>query len=211
MPKDRLWAVRHHLRAHHVRALLTGLVLLTAVDVLFGSLDLVLPSGGPSGAVSVPFRQELPIAFAALSVGTLHSAMATWEEAAAVRPNRLALGYPAVAVALSLILTGAAEAVVTDAGQACAAVRALVIWTGLAAVSGRTLGWRLSWLLPLVTVFPLTYLAQAADGRDRWWDWTGQPATQLPCWGLAVLSAGLGLAAVLLTPWRTPRPLRRWR
>ncbi|MFF4960438.1 hypothetical protein [Streptomyces sp. NPDC001222] len=68
-----------------------------------------------------------------------------------------------------------------------------------------TKGWRFSWILPLVTLFPLTYWQTDGLGRFRWWDWTDQPGASIPCWGIAIGSLLAGGVAITLTPWRVAR------
>ncbi|MBO0652864.1 hypothetical protein J1792_08705 [Streptomyces triculaminicus] len=101
----------------------------------------------------------------------------------------------------TLVLVGSVEWFEVGPDPTITACRSLTIWFGLALLSGRIWGRWLSWILPAATLFPLTYLNVDTNGDARWWDWTGQPASHAPCWGIAALSAFIGLASFFLTPW----------
>lgn len=184
-------------RVHQCVGLAIGLVILTVCDVAFGSQILTFPGH----AKGVPMRRELPIAFAALAASSLHSRMDDLECAAAAVRAYERWHLLTVSVAATL-LVGGTEWVVSGPDLAVVLSRALLIWLGLALISGRLFGRRLSWILPVSTIFPLTFLNQDEVGRVRWWDWTGQPMSALGCWAIAVLCVIAGLFAFFLTPWR---------
>ncbi|MEW2128877.1 hypothetical protein [Streptomyces sp. NPDC005435] len=196
-----------YLRAHRFRGIVAGWVAVIACDVAFGSARLVFPFSG-SGSSATPLRHEIPLALAVMSVGGLGSVMNSLEEGAAKGFRRVEIAYLAGAVSavtLSLVVT---EFFVSPGGTVLLLVRAFLIWVGLALLSGRAWGWRFSWILPLATLFPLTYWQVDGAGRFRWWDWTDQPGTSIPCWGIAAGSLLAGGIAMALTPWRVAR-LRR--
>ncbi|MCS0602514.1 hypothetical protein NX794_15025 [Streptomyces sp. LP11] len=196
-----------YLRAHRFRGVVVGWAVVIACDVAFGSARLVFPfsSGGSS---ETPLRHEIPLALAVIAVGGLGSAMDSLEEAAAQGFRRVEISYPVAAVSGSAVLLVAAEALVSSANTLLLLLRGLLIWAGLALLSGRAWGWRFSWILPLVTLFPLTYWQTDGQGRLRWWDWTDQPGHSIPCWSLAMASLLVGGAAMALTPWRLNRVRR---
>ncbi|MGW1198533.1 hypothetical protein ACWD4B_22240 [Streptomyces sp. NPDC002536] len=103
----------------------------------------------------------------------------------------------------TILLVGVPELIINGLGMAVVLSRALIIWLGLALLSGRLFGRKLSWILPVATVFPLTYLNQDDLGRPRWWDWTGQTPSSSACWAIAAIGTLLGVMAFYLTPWRT--------
>jgi hypothetical protein len=173
---------------------------LAAVEALTGSWAVSLPAA--HGAVTVPFRRELPIATAALIAGSLNSAMRSLAETGARTLRRFELVHLLAVAVVGIVLTGITEWAMSSPSEAWLAIRALLIWAGLAVVSGRVLGWLMSWLLPVATVFPLIYYGQDSVGDDGWWNWTAKPAEYAPCWLLAATSVVVAAGAVALTPWR---------
>ncbi|MEU2056084.1 hypothetical protein [Streptomyces bungoensis] len=199
-----------YLRAHRFRGIAVGWAVLIACDVAFGSARLDFPFSG-SGSSATPLRHEIPLALAVLAVGGLGSAMDSLEETAASGFRRVEISCIVGAVSAAAALLVAAEAFVSPMDTVLLLLRGLLIWVGLALLSGRAWGWRFSWILPLVTLFPLTYWQIDGLGRFRWWDWTDQPGSSMPCWGIAVGSLLAGGGAMALTPWRLNRFLRAFR
>ncbi|MFD5471199.1 hypothetical protein [Streptomyces sp. NPDC127105] len=196
-----------YLRAHRFRGIAVGWAVVIACDVALGSTPLDFPFSG-GGSSATPLRHEIPLALAVIAVGGLGSAMDSLEETAANGFRRAEVSCLVGAVSVAAVLLVAAEAFVSPMGTVLLVLRGLLIWVGLALLSGRVWGWRLSWILPLVTLFPLTYWQVDGLGRFRWWDWTDQPGYSLPCWGIAIGSLLVGGGAMALTPWRVNR-LRR--
>ncbi|MCM3887595.1 hypothetical protein [Frankia sp. R82] len=200
---DHLRAAVRYGRTHHAAGYLAGLVVLATADVLFGSRELVLPLAD----VPIAYRHEIPVAYAVLPAATLHSPMADFEQGATGRYQHVRR----VHLILVVVLTAAAQLGVEAASDSwpagVAALRSVLIWAGVALLSARLLGITLSWVLPLVSILPLTFLQQNADGTDRWWDWTRQPPGALGCWLIAAASLTLGLMLFHLDRW-TPRRRR---
>ncbi|MER5520051.1 hypothetical protein [Streptomyces sp. NPDC002763] len=196
-----------YLQAHRFRGIVVGWAVAIACDVAFGSARLDFPFSG-SGSSATPLRHEVPLALAVLAVGGLGSAMDSLEEAAARGFRRVEISFLVGAVSVAAVLLVAAEAFVSPVETVLLLLRGLLIWAGLALLSGRVWGWRFSWILPLATLFPLTYWQVDGLGRFRWWDWTDQPGYSIPCWGIAIGSLLVGGGAMALTPWRVSR-LRR--
>jgi len=197
---DRLAVVLRYARAHHARSLLIGFAAVTSCIAVIGTWEVSFPAA--NGVSTFPFGRELPIVIASLIGGSLDSEMTTLEETSTVTLRRLQWTHAIAVVLLGVLLTGGSEVVVATSSEALMAVRGLLIWTGLAMLSGRIFGWLLSWLLPVMTVFPLIYFGQDLLGVPRWWDWTSQPATYLPCWLLASGSLIVGACSFALTSWR---------
>ncbi|MEV0484162.1 hypothetical protein AB0I69_26570 [Streptomyces sp. NPDC050508] len=196
-----------YLQAHRFPGIAVAWAVVIACDVAFGSARLDFPFSG-GGSSATPLRHEIPLALAVIAVGGLGSAMDSLEEAAAKGFRRVEISCLVGAVSAAAVLLVAAEALVSSMGTVLLLLRGLLIWAGLALLSGRAWGWRFSWILPLVTLFPLTYWQIDGLGRFRWWDWTDQPGSSIPCWGIAIGSVLAGGAAMALTPWRVSR-LRR--
>lgn len=190
-----------YVRAHHGAAVLVGFVLIALVDIGLGSVVLTFPAlGGTS--TGFPLRRHLPIGFVAVAVGSLASRMAGPEETASFVQRRWERWHVAAASILCLAVVASTEAVASGERVALMMVRATVLWLGLAFVSGRVLGRRHAWILPVASIFPASYLAQNSRGDDAWWDWTGQPPGGVACAVLAGAVFVAGIAAFELTPWR---------
>lgn len=187
-------------RAHHAGTLWPALVVLAVTDAVFGTVQLTFPAAH----VPLSYRGLIPVGLAFLAVRSLEG---PGEQTASVghryaRAQRLHL---LLAVGLACLLVGSAELASIDSAAAAVGVRSVLVWSGLALLSGSLLGWSLCWVLPVASLFPLTYWEADATGGLRWWFWVGQPASYMPCWILASAALGLGLLARWLTPWR-----RRW-
>ncbi|AJE43861.1 hypothetical protein [Streptomyces nodosus] len=195
------------LRAHRFCGIAVGWAVVIACDVMFGSARLDFPFSG-GGTSATPLRHEIPLALAVIAVGGLGSAMDSLEETAARGFRRAEICFLVGTVSVAAVLLVVAEAVVSPMDTVLLLLRGLLIWVGLALASGRVWGWRFSWILPLATLFPLTYWQVDGLGRFRWWDWTDQPGHSMPCWGIAIGSLLVGGGAMALTPWRVTR-LRR--
>jgi hypothetical protein len=130
-------------------------------------------------------------------------------EAVAAGPlQRMRALHLTACATLSGVAIGVLEGRHGGAAAGVVAVRALAVWLGLAVLSGLCMGWALSWILPLATVFPLSYLSGSTE--PQWWDWSraapGDPAANL----MAVTAVVLVLVGLLSTPWRwRRRSLRR--
>lgn len=197
----RWFALASYARSHNLLGLAVGLLFLTGCDAAFGSQLLSFPFEHGGQTTGVPMRRELPIAFASLAAGSLHSKMRQLELAGATTLRSYESRHLMAVYTATTVLVGGTELIVNGAESSVLLIRALLIWLGLAVLSGRIFGRSLSWILPVATIFPLTYLGQDETGRDRWWDWTGQSAFSVLCWSLAICSTIVGLAAFYLTPW----------
>lgn len=199
---DLIPSVKRYAAVHHLPVLVAGFTLLVAFDVQFGSSVLSLPFERGGQADGLPMRRELPVAFAALAAGSLHSSMHQLELTAGPTLRTYEKFHLLGLYLTTLILVGGIEWFETGPEQAITACRSLIIWLGLALLSGRLWGRWLSWILPAATLFPLTYLNRNANGNAHWWDWTGQSASHAPCWAIALLSTAIGLPAFFLTSWQ---------
>lgn len=155
-------------------------------------------------------RRELPVAFAAIAAGSLHSRMNQLELAASRALRRYETLHLLTVILATVVLVGSTELAVSDGTLAIVLTRALLVWFGLALLSGRFFGRWLSWILPVATIFPITYFGQDEQGRVQWWDWTGQPPSSVGCAAIAVVSMAVGIGAFYLTPWHL-HALRRMR
>jgi hypothetical protein len=132
-----------YLQAHRFRGIVVGWAVVIACDVAFGSARLDFPFSG-SGSSATPLRHEVPLALAVLAVGGLGSAMDSLEEAAARGFRRVEISFLVGAVSVAAALLVAAEAFVSPVETVLLLLRGLLIWAGLALLSGRVWGWRFS-------------------------------------------------------------------
>ncbi|AXG81223.1 hypothetical protein [Streptomyces paludis] len=191
-----------YLRLHRPYILMGGLAALAACQAVFGSQAVAVPVAAAAADSTVHLRMLLAVASAALAVGSLHSGMQSLEAAATDRLRRFRARHLMAVTALAVLLSGGIELVSGTAESATTLVRAQLVWTGLAILSGRLFGWLLAWILPLATVFPLTYLGWDTMNQPRWWNLLWQDAASPACWVLAISSLILGAGSFLCTPWR---------
>ncbi|MFE5584508.1 hypothetical protein [Kitasatospora sp. NPDC056531] len=137
----------------------------------------------------------------ALAAGSLHSRAQQMEDAASSALRKYETRHLLAVSVVTVLLVGGTQLAVKGTDLAIVASRAVLVWLGLALLSGRIFGRWLSWILPVATIFPLTYLGQDHTGQDYWWDWTGQQPSSIACWVIAALSMAAGLAAFYLTSW----------
>jgi hypothetical protein len=203
--RDSLDSWLRYARAHHGGGMLAALLALIACDIVFGSLRLDFPFTDGQGSGGVPLRHDIPLALSVIAVGGLDSSMNSLEETGSGWFRRFEMNYLAATVAISAGFLVVAELFVSPMDTVLLVLRAMVIWTGMALLSGRIFGWRLTWVLPLFSLLPLTYWQKDAQGHSRWWDWTDQSGATWPCWGIAAGSLLVGGLALALTPWRVAR------
>ncbi|MFJ1644418.1 hypothetical protein [Streptomyces sp. NPDC088258] len=189
-------------RAHHIHATLAALIAVIACDIAFGSAQLDFPFADAQGSSNIPLRHALPLALSVISVGSLNSAMRSLEEVGSTSFRLVELSFLIGAILVSAVMLAVAEFFISPIDVIALLLRSLLIWSGIALVSGRLFGWRLSWVFPLLSLLPLTYWQKDALGNSRWWDWTNQPGVATPCWGIAVSSLIVGGLALVFSPWR---------
>ena len=192
-------------RGHRWHLVLAGLASIPLTEWWLGSLNLVLPGSHQP----LVFRLLAPAVVAALFVGNRHTPMFDWEATAARSPGTVYGAFLAGSLLLGALVTFIAQLLLNDSETALIVLRAFIIFTGLALISARLFSWRTAWILPLGSYFPLTYLQTDSQGQSRWWDWSSQPASSLPCWTLAVLILVIGTLLLLLTP-HLIGGLRKW-
>lgn len=197
---DRLADLLRYARVRHLPVILLGTGLLLAAQAFLGSLTMSFPSS--AGTITVPFRRELPLGYGALAAASLRSSLATLEAAAGRWFRRLERGHVVALLILCALSSGLVEWATAGPGEAGICVCSVVLWWGLAILSGRLFGWLLSWALPLASVFPLIYFAQDRLGHPRWWAWTGQQHVTPALLGMTAAAVALGIAAFACTAWR---------
>ncbi|MFG2694012.1 hypothetical protein [Kitasatospora sp. NPDC048407] len=180
---------------------------LTALQLWLGSIALRLP--GANGDSTLQLRMALAAAWAALAAASLHSGMNGWEAAGGPRVRRAERAQLLAAGAVALGLAVGTETIASGPASAAAVGRALLIWWGIAVLSGRVFGRQQCWILPIVTIFPLTYLGWSPSGTVYWWNWPWADLWSSACWALAAGSLTAGAAAWWLTPWRLRALTRR--
>ncbi|GAB3956212.1 hypothetical protein GCM10028832_12670 [Streptomyces sparsus] len=144
-----------------------------------------------------------------LGVGVLMSTidnMADFSHSAAVPRHRVLGLHVAVALAVAAALTCLALLLSQDAGAVPLALRNLLGFTGLAAVSAAVLGARLSWFLPVAQAVPAFLIGSpGARGTDaRWWEWPRAATENGTAWTVVTVLFAAGAALFLLRPGRRP-------
>lgn len=144
-----------------------------------------------------------PIPFAAFAAGSLHSSMASLEQAATRRLIRAELLHTATSLLLAAVLLGTATAITGSPGGAAEAIRNLMLYAGLALVSGRVFGRASSWVLPVAGFIIVAFWGADGAGHPHSWAWQFQVYDNAMSWIAATswLVAGVGALAL------PPRPL----
>jgi hypothetical protein len=180
------------MRVRGVRALVA--------NAFFGAVELAIPSSRV--LIETPMRQYIPLIYASLIAGSLGSQMSAFEELATGRIMQAEVVYSAIAVAFTTVVAGVSEAFYSSTATAMQSTRSLFAWAGLAFLSGRVLGWSLSWVIPFFTIFPLMYYGKNETGGARWWDWMSRPAEDPISWSFALILLVVGMLSLRVTPWR---------
>lgn len=186
----------------------------TAAVIVFAALGSYFVRGVelviPSTHVSHLFISFIPLLLAGVVTNALSTPMDDWEATAGRRQTSAAVCTVLALTLLSTLCLLGYGLVVTNMAAALVSVRALAIWLGTALIGGRALGWRLSWVLPLLTLLPLTFWSADSLGRVRWWDWVREPADSTPLLITAVASVAVGMWFCWLTRWRMRRIRTAW-
>jgi len=203
----RLDILRRWAQVHRLRWILLGSLILAVFDATFGGRILTLPFVN-EGANSLPMRRELPAAFAALMASSLGSQMSTFERSSAHVHRRWLACQLGAATTLGVAIVGTSEFTATGASEAAVAARSFLIWVGLSLISAALFEPHLSWILPLGTIFPLTYVNRDSHGYYYWWVWTHRDIGDSPTWMMMGISLLVGAGATFATPWHWQRMLR---
>lgn len=192
--------LRSHLRSHHsVRSLIfmTG----CAVALTWWGGQAVL-SPNVSGDKPIPATGAgfIPLL---LSVGVLMSTidhMADFSHAAALPRRHLLSLHLTAAFATAATLTCLALLLSQDAPALPLALRNLLGFTGLSALSAAALGSRLSWLLPVAQTVPAFLIgAPGARGTDaQWWEWPRAAVGNGTAWTVSTVLFGAGISLFML-------------
>lgn len=206
MPLDReqrRWLIATYLMTRKSRWLLAMMIVIGVVVGGWGALGASVPAATSSGVAEVPLWRLLAVGSASLPVLTLASPLQALETTATSSYYLLRRLVLCIAFAISSICILVGAVVGIGPGAAPVLARALLVWFGLALVSGRVLSWTYSWVLPCVIMCVLHYWGHDPSGHGyRWWEFTVHPAGHLPSMILAFACLVAGLAAYALSPWR---------
>lgn len=187
-------------RAPTLVAIAVGLGVLAA---LLGTRQAGLPSATPGA--SFPLWRILTLGIGVLPVLGLHSPLAALEQTVTAglvqAERRMLLGLLLLCGGLFLALA----AVSLPWRFLPVIARSVLAWFGLAMVSGRALGWRLAWGLPVLAQCVLIYWGGGSGGGFLWWEFTARPADDPLSWALTAALLTGGLLAYAATPWRLHR------
>ena len=180
-----------------------------ALVVLIGSSEVALPASS-SGQPSTPFWRLLTVAAGSLPAMMMTSRLDDLEATAGGCFHRLRALLMTAVFALSCLCLVGATLLVGSADLVAPVLRAMLAWWGLALITGRLLGWRLSWAGPWLAVCAIIYWGfDPRAGTYRWWELTARPADDPAAWLTSVLLLALGVLATYLTPWRLHAARRR--
>jgi hypothetical protein len=194
-------------RAHRLHLVIVALISIPLTELLLGRLNLVVPGA----RASVTFRSIAPTVVVSLIVGTCQTQLSEWERASSQTARAVYEYYLAATLFVGAAATLASQLILNDHPTAKIVCRCYLMSAALALVSARLLGWRKGWVLPFASLFPLLEFKVDSSGRDRWFDWTGQPPGAVSCWVLVAASLVIATLAVFFTPHRIAyaHPTRR--
>ncbi|WP_234376644.1 hypothetical protein [Streptomyces sp. CB01201] len=184
-------------RVHRGGEVLAATAVVALVSALFGGTHIALPSIGSGGITTgVPYRQQLPLLSAVFLTAALDGAMSAHDAMGAVAMHRMRAVYRTALALVVCALSFTTEALAVGPEAGAVFVRSVLIWLGLALLSVRLLGQRLSWAVPLASALLLVWYPL------NWWDWTATSPVDAFSWTLAALALLTGITTIAATPWR---------
>ncbi|MFY1678306.1 MULTISPECIES: hypothetical protein [unclassified Streptomyces] len=189
-----------HIRSHHGLRSFAFMVACAVVLTWWGGQAVLFPNMGGAEPVPASGAAFMPLLLAiGVPVSTIDG-MGDFSKAAALPRRRVRALHLAGAFGIAVLLACAALLVSGDLDTLPLALRNLLGFTGLAGVSAAILGFRLSWLLPLVQTVPAFLLGTPGMGgaEAQWWEWPRASMESGLAWGMATaLMAGGTFLTVL--------------
>jgi len=141
----------------------------------------------------------------------LHSELGSLEEARTARLVHLQRCYLLLLSCVCAALFLALAALSLQPADVAVMARSLAAWLGLALLSGRVLGWRLAWVLPVLTLCVLVYWGGSAAQVDPfdWWEFSARPAGDVPSLVVSAALLASGMLAYFFSAWRITALKRR--
>ncbi|WP_189170176.1 hypothetical protein [Pilimelia anulata] len=179
-------------------------LLLGILTAALGKYAVALPAATEDRAV-VPMWRLLAMGAGVLPALALHSSLADLEQQTSTirKMERRYLAGVATATGLAYL---AAAAVTLPITLIAVLARSIVGWLGLSLLSGRFLGWRLSWGAPIMIFAVLVYWGTGGDGQVyEWWEFSARPHSDSASMALCLVLFAVGVCAQAMTPWRIRR------
>lgn len=196
--------------ARRASVLLGLAVLLGIATAVFGLQEAPVPTSQAGTGTALPVWRLLAFGVGTLPVLGLHSPLGSLEEARGHPHSACEWRY------LVALITGCSASYLALASVSLNAdsieiiARSIPGWVGLALLSGRILGWRLGWILPVLGLAALTYWgAGTMPATFAWWEFTARPPDDLIALFLSSLLLVAGGLAFAATPWRVRRIIGR--
>ncbi|GAA5060401.1 hypothetical protein HNP84_004908 [Thermocatellispora tengchongensis] len=172
--------------------------------------ELVIPASTASGSVAMASMLYTAFPFAVLVAVSLHSSMASLEQAATAVLRRAELVHLAFLTVLSCTLFAAATYAGgshVTAGTLAEAVRNVLLFLGLGLISARLFGRALAWGLPLADFVVVGYWGAHGGGVPRWWAWQFHSYASSIAWIGTLIMLAAGVAALWFLPRRRAFPV----
>ena len=203
---DRLSHIRSFLRLRRCVPLAVAASAIGLLTVAFGAIEAATPS--IDGGGSVQLWRLLGMGAGIVPALALYSPQEALEKAATLPLRRMEHWVLFTLFAWSAVFFSAAVALVLPSFAVLIALRALPAWFGIALVSGRILGWKLSWVLSTSAACVLVYWGESS-GSFAWWEFTARHPGDVPSAMLSLALFAIGLVSYSMTPWRIARLIRR--
>lgn len=188
-------------QARRAGSALAVTLVLALITVWWGFATASLPSASPGARI--PLYRFMAMGTAIVPVLALYSPLHDLEGPATDQYWRTERVYLALMAATSSVVYLALASITLPATTLVLVGRSIFGWIGLALVSGRVLGWRLAWVLPVATIFVLLYWGSVDHGYGyRWWEFSARPHDDIAALLVSVVLLAAGAAAMWATPWR---------
>ncbi|MFI5616586.1 hypothetical protein [Streptomyces sp. NPDC051567] len=192
--------LKTHLRSHRGAWSLAFMAGCAVALTWWGGQAVLFPNVSGDRPIPASGAAFMPLL---LGIGVLVSTidgMADFSRAAALPRRRVLARHLAGAFGIAVVLSCAALLLSGDPDALPLAFRNMLGFTGLAGVSAALLGFRLSWLLPVVQTIPAFLLgAPGAEGtRAQWWEWPRAGVENGTAWAVAAGLMAAGMFLVLL-------------
>jgi hypothetical protein len=180
-----------------------------ALTAWIGLRVAAVPVAVDGGGGTVPMWRVLTMGVGILPALSLHSSLADLETMGTPAHRSTERRYLLCMFLACAGIYAAIAALTLELSSLAVIARSLAGWLGLALVSGRLLGWRLAWVLPVATLCVLLYWGGGVT-THAWWEFSARPHDDVPSLLLSACLLGGGALAFWATPWRRRR-LTSWR
>lgn len=170
--------------------------------IIMGSDEFASPTVASEGVEKIPIWRFLVAATAIVPALLLHSPFGEIESVRGREVRRFEHFYLSGLAFTFLVMIVVASTLTSGWQVGLISGRGFVGWLGIALISGRIFGWRLSWCIPSIMMLIFIYWGQIGHGQYYWWEFSARPVADAISLGLAVSILIVGSLAYWLDQWR---------